>query len=194
MDKGKFIIILIFLLIILVFLKVSKKEVEYIKSDIDGKSYLVRDVKDKQQAANMLARIRSNLLLLNKHTLENIDKYSEFAQYINRVNVRVNDVVINESSEDSVYTSYSVNKGEQIVFCLRSKRSRTKIHDLNLMMYVAIHELAHIASPEYGHTDLFKKIFAFYTNTAIEIGVYKHIDFKNNPTEYCGLTISESIV
>jgi len=81
-----------------------------------------------------------------------------------------------------------------LVFCLRSKNNKMKLHDINLMMYVVLHEISHIACPEYGHTDLFKKIFSFLTNVAINIGIYKRIDFKINPSEYCGLTITNSIV
>ena len=88
---------------------------------------------------------------------------------------------------------YSVNKGEQIVFCLRSKNTG-KLHSLNLVMYVALHEMAHVACPEYGHTKLFKKIFAFFTKTAIEMGIYERIPFNQRPEEYCGLTITDSII
>ena len=61
-------------------------------------------------------------------------------------------------------------------------------------MYVALHEIAHIACPEYGHTDLFKKIFAFFVLVAMNIGIYKKIDFNYDPVDYCGLTITESII
>lgn len=99
-----------------------------------------------------------------------------------------------ENGEDSVYTSYSVNKGEQIVFCLRSRKNKDSIHDLNLMMYVVIHEMAHVGCPSIGHTDEFRMIFAFFTQQAIKLGLYKKIDFNNNPMEYCGMTVSESII
>jgi hypothetical protein len=61
-------------------------------------------------------------------------------------------------------------------------------------MYVALHEISHVACPEVGHTELFKKIFHFITKIAINMGIYKKIDFAKNPVEYCGLTVSESIV
>ena len=61
-------------------------------------------------------------------------------------------------------------------------------------MYVAIHELAHIGCHEIGHTDLFKKIFAFYLEVAIELGIYKHVDYEIDPVEYCGMILSSSII
>ncbi|QKF93821.1 WLM domain-containing protein [Fadolivirus algeromassiliense] len=189
-----FIIIIIFIFSIFAILKLEKHEVKYVKSTIDNKEYLVRDLQDKQQSANNLALLRRNIMTLVDHLYINKDKkYKDFKSDIEQLKTRISDVIINESSEDSSYTSYSVNKGEQIVFCLRSKYTNY-LHDINLVMYVALHEMAHVACKEYGHTDLFKKIFAFITKVAIELGLYTKIDFKNDPVEYCGLIISESIV
>ena len=190
----RIIVIIIFFLIITIFYNTNKKEVKYIKSDIDNRLYLVRDLVDKQKAANMLARLRSNILILTNHLYENLDKYKEYKGYIEQLFKNTQNIIINESTDDSLYTSYSVNKGEEIVFCLRSKYYKNRLHDLNLLMYVCLHEIAHVACPEYGHTLLFKKIFAFFTQIAINIGIYKRIDFNNDPQEYCGLTISESII
>ena len=128
------------------------------------------------------------------HLDTNKEEYSEYREYIEQLVRKIGDININESSEDSMYTSYSVNKGEQIVFCLRSKKNKNKIHDLNLVMYVALHEISHVACPEFGHTQLFKKIFAFFTRVAIDIGIYKKINFRIDPLEYCGLIISDSII
>jgi hypothetical protein len=61
-------------------------------------------------------------------------------------------------------------------------------------MYVALHEISHIACPEYGHGPLFKKIFGFITQVAIELNIYVHVDFNKSPEEYCGIYITESII
>jgi hypothetical protein len=83
-----------------------------------------------------------------------------------------------------------------LVFCMRLRQSKKidKKHDINLMMYVVLHEISHIACPEYGHTQLFKEIFKYITQSAINLGIYSQIDFKSMPTEYCGMTITDSIV
>jgi predicted metal-dependent hydrolase len=169
----------------------------YVKSDIDNKFYLVRSVPDKQQAANVLARLRNNVLTLADYLYKNRDQkeYSEYVQYIDRLHSKANSITIIESTQDSIYTSYSVNKGEQIVFCLRSRKNANMLHDINLMMYVVLHEISHVACPIYdNHGPLFKKIFAFITNAAIKIGLYTKINFGSQPEEYCGLMITDSIV
>ena len=121
------------------------------------------------------------------------DKYKDYKKYINQLSRNIKHIKIQEGGNNDKYTSYSINKGEQIVFCLRSKRD-DKLHDINLVMYVVLHELSHVACPEYGHTPLFKKIFAFLTKTAIEMGLYKKLEFNKDPIEYCGLMITDSII
>jgi beta-galactosidase beta subunit len=169
----------------------------YIKSNIDNNFYLVRDNIDKQRAANILAKMRQNVIKLSDYLYNNIENSSnkEYKEYIIRLHDRINDIVIVESTQDSIYTSFSVNKGEQIVFCLRSKKDINNLHDINLMMYVILHEISHVACPIYdNHGPLFKKIFAFITSNAINIGIYNKINFDQNNEEYCGLMITNSIV
>ena len=55
--KNIFFIIII-VLIIYVYLITYKDEVTYVKSSIDNKSYLVRNLADKEEAADYLAKIR----------------------------------------------------------------------------------------------------------------------------------------
>lgn len=178
----------------MVMFKANYNDMTYVKSEVDGRYYLVRNESDKLQASNILATIRNNIFIITNHLVNNIEKYKDNADHIRQLQNRIKDVIIIESTEDSVYTSYSVNKGEQIVFCVRSRKNKDKLHDLNLMMYVVLHEMAHVACPEYGHTPLFKKIFGFITNIAIELNLYTKIPFDTNPQEYCGMKITDSII
>ncbi len=193
--------IIFFFAIFYLFRKTTKGEVKYVTSDIDGEKYLVRDLKDKQHAANMLARIKKKIMDLTNYLSSNnggtrgdIEGFKDYSQYIDQLSTRIRGVVISENGEDNAYTSYSVNKGEQIVFCLRSKYNKNKLHNMNLITYVALHEMAHVACPEEGHTPLFKEIFAFLTKIAMERGLYQKIPFDDLPQEYCGLMITDSIV
>jgi hypothetical protein len=197
MNVKIFIIILIILcILIIMYFKITNPDMTYVISDIDNQYYLVRNVSDKQQAANTLARMRQNLINLSKYLYENKnnEENKKYIEYIDILHNKINDIIILESTQDSIYTSYSVNKGEQIVFCVRSIKSYN-IHDINLMMYVALHEISHVACPVYdNHGPLFREIFAFITNTAINMKIYTKIDFNKNEEEYCGLNITDSIV
>lgn len=191
-----FILVLVCVICVLYF-RIAYTDMTYIKSNIDDQYYLVRNESDKQEAANTLAKIRQNILLLSsdlfahKQDLPNV-KYKE---YITRLHERANKIIIVESTRDSKYTSYSINKGEQIVFCLRKKLLPNNLHDINLMMYVVLHEISHVACPIYdNHGPLFREIFNFITLHAMKLGIYNKIEFRTNPVVYCGLPITESIV
>ena len=166
----------------------QNNEVVYVKANHNGKSYLVRNVKDKQEAAELLAQISSNLQLLVDHVYEN-DGDRDGATRMKR---KFNQNNISESEPNTKYTSYSVNKGEKIVFCLRSKDDKQELSDLNLMMFVAIHELAHVMTKSIGHTDEFWDNMKYLLKKAMKLNMYKRHDFKNKPRSYCGTKITES--
>lgn len=199
----------IFIIFLLVFILLFKylfwNEVCYVET-FDSNNYLVRNLPDKDKAALMLAEIRSklldfvdNLVVLaeNENLTEKPDPAQEELvdnyQYLKMIQKRLPNSIIKESSAKSEYTSYSVNKGEELVFCLRSKVNN-KLHDINEIMYVAVHEIAHIGCPEIGHTPLFKKINKFLLAKASECGLYKFENYKRTRKEYCGITLTSNIL
>jgi hypothetical protein len=171
-------------------------DIQYIQSSFDNNFYLVQSLPNSSIAANILAKIKFNLNLLLTHLLSNINsfRFSHYSSYILNISNKFHNVVFSENSITSEYTSYSINKGEELKFCLRSKKTKILYKDFNLLMFVAIHELSHIACPEYNHTPLFWKIFKFLLFESEIIGIYKKIDFSLYPRNYCGIVISNSII
>jgi len=171
----------------------------YVKSDVDQKYYLVCDLEDKQFAANLLAKIKKNIYMLSNHLYENYNNidninYTEHKDAIVQLHHNIHRLVLAENSINNDFTSFTINKGDKMVLCIRSKDLRRELYNINLLMYVVLHEMAHIGCDEYGHTEKFKKIFAFLCNQAIELKLYQKMDFKNHPQPYCGITISDSII
>ena len=164
-----------------------------IKSSVDNSYYWVRNLPDKNQAANILANIKINIYKLVNYLQKNKEQFPENMKYIKDLVTRTKDIVIMETGADEKYTSYTVNKGERIVFCLRSKVINS-IHDMNTLMYVVIHELGHIGCPEFGHTPLFKQIFKFLLIQSSKISIYNPIDYRKNPQNYCGMEINEYLL
>jgi hypothetical protein len=202
------IIIIILISIILIFSSIHKSEVIFVESFTDNNSYLVRNLPDKQKASNNLGKIRDYLrktinFIINKiNIVENKEetemmnedyKYLEMSEYIKKIDSLFDNIIFSETSADSTFTSYSINKGEEIVFCLRSKEDNL-LHDINLVMYVAIHEVAHVGCPEIGHTPLFHKINKFMLKEAIKIKAYKYEDYETRPINYCGMNLSSTIL
>ena len=88
---------------------------------------------------------------------------------------------IMESTPDSKYTSYSVNKGEKIFFCIRAKDSTNEIINLNTLLFVAIHEMAHVMTKSIGHTKEFWNNFRFLLRVAVKNNIYQYQNFSSNP-------------
>ena len=188
------ILIAIIVVIIYLFLFHNKKNVVLIEGR-DKNKYLVYDDIRKNDSAILLSDVINNMFKLKDYLYENINKYPEFEQYIKQLykNLHKDRSLIYENDPSSKLTSFSVNKGEEIGFCLKSKKTN-ELHQLNLIMYVALHEMAHIACPEIGHGDLFKKIFKFLTEIAIELKLYILDNYESNPVEYCGMMLSSNII
>lgn len=180
-------VVFIMVVIILMYLNHHYGEVEYVKAE-DNREYLVRNLDDKQEAADLLASIGKDLKKLVQHMLA---KYpdSPDAQMLYK---NYNPSSISEGSPDSGYTSYSVNKGEKIILCIRQKDK--KFVEKNTIMYVAIHELGHLMTDEVGHTPKFWKNFKWLLTESIEQQIYKQEDYGEKPQDYCGIKISSTIL
>jgi len=163
-------------------------EVHYVKSDIDNNEYLVRKMPDSKQASNLMALIRGKLEKL----CEYCSKKYPGNQDIKRMIRNFNPNNITETGKNSKYTSYSVNKGEKIVLCLRSKDGKDKLTDENTLTFVAIHELAHLMTKSIGHTDEFWKNFRFLLEQSIKLNIYSKVDYSKYPQPYCGIKVTDS--
>jgi len=188
-------ILSILIIFIYMFLFSNKNKLVLTEAGNTGEKFLVFNDKKKKESANLLNLMIKNIYKLKKHLIENKHKFPDFKDSIELLQKNLNKsrTRIFENPPTSDYTSYSVNKGEELAFCLRSKKNG-KLHNINLLMYVALHELAHVGCHEIGHTQLFKEIFEFYTKEAIKIGIYKYEDYDSNPVEYCGMVLSSSIL
>ena len=183
-------IYLIAIIILLGYIYYDSYHTDLVKetSDVDGKTYLVRNLPDKKEAADLIANVKEKLVKLVDY-LEN--KYPNDPR-VERMVINFKPDKIMESTPDSKYTSYSVNKGEKVVLCLRSRNSKEELVEENVLMFVALHEMAHICTKSIGHTDEFWTNFKWLLQKSIEIKIYTKQDFRKNPQEYCGTTITDS--
>lgn len=181
---------IIFILVIVLFIYYEKKNngLIYVKSSLDNKEYLVRNVDDKQDAADLLANIKERISKLLIHMQATYPSDPRVKRLVKKYNPNN----ISESIEGSKYTSYSLNKGEKIVLCLRSKTKEAKLTDINTLMFVLLHELGHIMTVSIGHTKEFWSNFKFILKDSVEVGVYHNVDYKKDPQPYCGIEVNDS--
>jgi hypothetical protein len=162
-----------------------------VKSTVDSRVYKVRDLPDKQQAADLLARVRQKVAQLYSVIKEKFPDKPQIVQMVK--NFTPDPYRFVESTPDAEHTSYSVNKGEKIHMCLRQREgTNEKLVDENIMVFVALHELGHVITPTLGHGPDFWNNFAWLIKQAEAIGIYNYQDFKAHPVSYCGLKITDS--
>lgn len=166
--------ILISIIIIFLYILYIIKKNRLTLVETNNSKFMVYNDENKIESAKLLATLVDRMYKLRNYLINNKKKYKEYEEYIDLLekNLNTERTSIYENIPDSNLTSYTINKGEELGFCLKSKTTG-KFHDINLLMYVAIHEMAHVACPEIGHDELFKNIFMFLTLEAINIGLYK---------------------
>ena len=170
-------------------LKSSNYDMAGVTSTVDQQKYIVRNLPDKQEAADRLARTREKLIRLMK-VLKQMHPDKPFVTQMAR-NFDADPSRFSESTPDANYTSYSVNKGEKVYMCLRQRNEKEELVDENIITFVAIHELAHIGTVDIGHTPLFWNNFGWLLKEAEAIKIYEFTDFSAHPVEYCGIKITD---
>ena len=180
----------IFLLCILVLFMITNKmkenkDIIQKTSRITNESFYVRKLEDSQEAADILSKLCQRLETLTKSLQDN--KSPETHRLLKRFNCSS----LSETVPGSKYTSYSVNKGEQLAICIRNKETN-KFLDMNTITFVALHELAHVMTEEVGHTKTFWKNMKFLLEQGEKVNIYKPIDYSKTPAKYCGMTIDSS--
>lgn len=182
------IIIFVLLVIVKIYLEGRNSEITYVKSTRDGHDYLVRNLPDKEAAADNISKIKDKLNTIVNYLkgkfpgLPKVDRLVENWQ----------EDALSEAPEDSRHTSYSINKGEKIYFCLRQRDENNNLVDLNTVTFVALHELAHVMTKSVGHTKEFWDNFRFILRHAIDIKLYEYQAFHKSPVKYCGTMISDT--
>lgn len=164
----------------------NEKDLVQVTSSVDNEKYTVQIKDDSKEAADLIAKIKQRLITLLQHMERTFGADDERVANL-KANFRPDR--LKEGVDTPGYTSYSINKGEQIVLCLRNG---DKLVDINTMMFVVLHEFAHLASVSIGHTQEFWDNFRWILEEAINIGIYVKQDFDKKSVEYCGMDITSS--
>ena len=183
-------VLLLCIIVIFIYMNYIRKSLylDKIESSVNGKKYYVRNLPDKNEAADKLANIGMSLQKL----IDSLDeKDKEKGEDILRLKESFNSYYITENIPGSMYVAYSVNKGEELSICIREKDTENFI-DNNTIIFVAIHELSHIMTDELGHTELFWDNMKYLLEKGSLVGIYKKIDYNKYPVMYCGMEIDST--
>ncbi len=186
---GFIIMLFIFLIALKMYYDSDEFNLRCIVSTVDGKKYCVRERNNIQNASNLLARTTEKL----EYLVENVGQRYPDRENVQKLVKNFNPTTIKETLPTSEYTAYSENKGEKIAFCLNKKKTdNDNLIDSNTLMFVAIHEIAHIMTTSVGHTEEFWNNFKFLLENAVELKIYTPVDYKKEPEGYCGMDITDN--
>jgi len=186
---GYILLLFVFIIGLKIYKESDTWQLKCIISDIDKKQYCVRERSKLELAANKLAVTNQNMFKLVSYCKK---KYPN-QENIKRLVAGYNPKKIYETLPTSEFTAYSENKGEKLAFCLDTERgNQGKLIDQNTLTFVAIHELAHIATKSVGHTDEFWSNFKFLLENANKINIYSPVDYGKKPARYCGMNITDN--
>ena len=165
-------------------------QLKCIVSTVDGNKYCVRDRNKIQEAADLLASVTQKC----KDLVDYMNQKHPNDERVKRLVSGFNPKKVMETLPTSSYTAYSENKGEKIAFCLspKKKNGEDTLIDEHTLMFVAIHELSHIATKSVGHKQEFWDNFKFLLENAKECGVHSPVDYKKKPAQYCGMNIKDN--
>ena len=193
MDYDDILGYLIIGLILFISYKIySESDIFHLKcviSTVDGDKYCVRERANMEAAADLLATVTKNMNDLVKY----VEKKHPDDDRIKRLVEKFNPNKIVETLPTSEYTAYSENKGKKIAFCLNKKKDNNRnLIDINTLTFVAIHEMAHVATISIGHNTEFWDNFKFLLKEAADAKIYTPINYKKENEEYCGMTITDN--
>lgn len=192
MNRETFLIILLIIGIIYVSYKIYLEtdifHLKCIESDVDGNKYCVRERNNYEEAADRLAKVTNKC----KQFVKYMQKVNPDAEITKRLVDGFNPKQIQEVLPSSEHTAYSEDKGEKLAFCVNKTREGSEFIDHNTLMFVALHELSHIACDEVGHTEKYWRIFKEILEYAVDLGIYEPVDYKKNPVVYCSMEITDN--
>ncbi|QYB17596.1 hypothetical protein PV-S19_0232 [Pacmanvirus S19] len=214
MNSGEIIIgILVLIVLYLVYITFIRKYLGLTRVSVDNRQWnVISAYQNKQEAAQLMNRV--NIVMINfMRRLKkkyHIDEPSELSsregishyEIVNSPNDVYNivDHLLDNYNPEKFYendptianeTSYTMNKGAAMYLCLRSKDDPSILVDFDTLLFVLIHESAHIANyNDIGHSVKFWTVFKFLLHEAREAGIYTPIDYRAYPKDYCGLSIN----
>lgn len=154
------------------------------KPSSSGRMFYVKNLEDASRAADHLEE-------LERRMVEFIAKANETMPDDERI-LRIRDRwngVLSEVEDSKENVAYSLGK-TTIHVCVREKDGT--LANYNSAIFVLLHELAHVATISYGHTNLFWKNMRFLLELAEYLGYYKHTDHEEKTAMLCGRLLGPS--
>ena len=172
----------------------SLKNTRLLTSDVDGYAYKVHPAHGGDEAADTLAQLNARVVELLRSLRRRYIRDPRGQNYPDRVAAtqrllslyNPDNLAENSPKDPTGDTSYTIDKGAILALCLRAKDGKYALHDLNMLTFVMIHELTHVAVEVYDHPTEFWVAFRWLIAEAVLAGIYQPQDFGRKPEWFCG--------
>lgn len=176
-------IIIIIVILVIVYLLAFKDDRVLVRSS-DGTEFMVNQTSPENLAkkAELLAKVNSKAKKLVGEM--NINNYPS-QKISTRLYKRCKNIKINECQNGEA--GYTINKGQIICVCCEKDNV---VNNEREVMFVILHELAHVMSNEYGHGLEFQENFDYITKYAAKLELWEVTDYSKNNTDICGVLVT----
>lgn len=182
--EWRLLLILLSVLIAIWLVAGQNRKMMWVKAS-NGKEYWVKNMPGSAQVAERLAYMEIKLRAFIKSAMKIYTCEPGLKRIKDRWNGTLSEIDVVTSND----VAYTVGK-RTVAVCVRDKNG--DLGDVETCMFVLIHELAHIATEEYGHTPAFWAHMRFLLEAAEETKFYTYQAFEKAPQPYCGHAISTS--
>tara|TARA_Y100000816_G_C26106106_1_gene587920 strand:- start:672 stop:1199 length:528 start_codon:yes stop_codon:yes gene_type:complete len=166
----------ILILIILVLLKIRfvKYKVYMHNYYINKDKYTLQKIETLKTLNLNIEKLISELKVSEYSNQENVKKlFTNWSGFIEELDVNNKNVF-----------AYNVNKGESISICLVNSKTN-QINGMNELIYVTLHELAHVMTDNYEHNKEFWENFNFLIKFAKSKNIYNEVNYDKNKVSFC---------
>ena len=163
------------------------KRMTWIRSRVNGTKYYVKNLPGAQDVADRLATLEARL----RTFLDDAERYAPGDPRLANIRQRWDGTLAETLNDKEV--AYSLGK-DAISVCVRTPDNGgpSALESENTGMFVLLHELAHVATDEYGHTPSFWANMKLLLELAEATGHYTYEDFDAKVTSYCGRRLAMS--
>lgn len=187
--SGSIIILGTFLFICLIVFLTFDNHVETLGKCM--KYFKVLNKEDAEKASDVLCELDSRIIKFIKYIKQKYVNDKKMQEKIGRLESNYHSSDLHESEAET----FTINKGEKIMLCIRNPHTG-KFFSINTLMFVVLHEITHMMLRDYhtgDHPMEYWKLNDIVLRDAEEAGVYQNIDYRYHPVEYCnGIIINNN--
>ena len=176
-------VLLLVLVALAAYIALRPRTMVMVWSDITGKDYMVKRGPDSQRMADRLAVLEQLMRRLLDGGATLVPGDPRLAAIHGRWDGSLSEV---EAADE---VAFSIDK-TSVHLCLRNERG--EMEDLNTSTFVLIHELAHVATADYGHSPEFWANMKFLLELAERLAVYRYENYDEGGTTFCGHPLGSS--